>query len=149
MMRGHHYQRLESSPMRTTLIIGLISLLPAFSASAAQPEDFLAEFSVRATQEGAGFPGFDAERGRQFFISRHGGDWSCSSCHTGNPAASGQHVLTHKTIQPLAPAANPERFTQAPKVEKWFKRNCRDVLKRDCTAREKGDVLTYLLTLGR
>jgi hypothetical protein len=58
-------------------------------------------------------------------------------------------VLTHKTIQPLAPAANPERFTQAPKVEKWFKRNCRDVLKRDCTAREKGDVLTYLLTLGR
>jgi hypothetical protein len=30
-------------------------------------------------------------------------------------------------------------------VEKWFKRNCNDVLARACTPAEKADVLAYLL----
>ena len=47
---------------------------------------------------------------------------------------------------PLAPAANPKRFSQPASVEKWFKRNCNDVLKRLCTAQEKGDVLAWLMT---
>jgi hypothetical protein len=34
-------------------------------------------------------------------------------------------------------------------VEKWFKRNCNDVAGRACTALEKGDVLTYLLSLKK
>jgi len=50
-------------------------------------------------------------------------------------------------IQPLAPAANPQRFTDVAQVEKWFKRNCGDVLKRECTAQEKGDILAWLVTL--
>jgi hypothetical protein len=45
----------------------------------------------------------------------------------------------------MAPAVNGVRFTRTGKVEKWFKRNCNDVLGRTCTAQEKGDVLTYLL----
>jgi hypothetical protein len=47
----------------------------------------------------------------------------------------------------MAPAANAERFTDTAKVEKWFKRNCNDVLDRACTPQEKGDVITYLLTV--
>ena len=35
------------------------------------------------------------------------------------------------------------------KVEKWFARNCNDVLGRACTPVEKGDVLAWLLSLGR
>ena len=35
------------------------------------------------------------------------------------------------------------------KVAKWFKRNCNDVLDRECTAQEKGDVLSYLLTVKK
>ena len=35
------------------------------------------------------------------------------------------------------------------KVEKWFKRNCNDVLGRVCTPLEKGDVLSYLLTVKK
>jgi hypothetical protein len=31
-------------------------------------------------------------------------------------------------------------------VEKWFKRNCNDVVGRACTAQEKGDVLAYVMT---
>ena len=32
-------------------------------------------------------------------------------------------------------------------VEKWFKRNCNDVLKRACTAQEKGDFMAYVLSV--
>ena len=46
----------------------------------------------------------------------------------------------------MAASANPKRFTDAIEVEKWFKRNCGDVLGRECTAIEKGDVLAYLLS---
>jgi hypothetical protein len=109
------------------------------------PADFLADFERQARQADPGFKGFSAERGRQFFTRTHGGDWSCASCHTDAPATSGKHAKTGKSIQPLAPAANPERFTSAAKVDKWFKRNCNDVLGRACSAQEKGDVLAWLM----
>jgi hypothetical protein len=96
-----------------------------------------------------GFQGFSAARGEQFFKAKHGNDWSCSSCHTDNPATLGKHAKTGKPIQPLAPSANAERFSDPDKVEKWFKRNCNDVLGRVCTPQERGDVLSYLLTVKK
>jgi hypothetical protein len=74
-------------------------------------------------------------------------EWSCASCHTQNPLSVGKHAKTGKDIAPLAPAANAERLTSPDKVEKWFKRNCNDVLGRTCTPQEKGDVLAFLLSL--
>ena len=38
-------------------------------------------------------------------------------------------------------------FTSTAKVDKWFRRNCNDVLSRECTAVEKADVLAYLNAL--
>lgn len=128
-------------------LIGLAGTAPR--ALADTPASLQAGFASEAKAADPRFAGFSAERGRQFFASRHGGDWSCTSCHTDNPAAGGAHKVTNKPIDPLAPAANPERFTRADKVEKWFKRNCNDVLKRACSAQEKGDVLAYLLTVRR
>ena len=32
------------------------------------------------------------------------------------------------------------------KIEKWFKRNCKEAWGRECTAQEKADFLTYLIT---
>ncbi|MEZ5478601.1 MAG: DUF1924 domain-containing protein [Thiolinea sp.] len=84
---------------------------------------------------------------RQLFQNTHANDWSCASCHTANPAQDGKHTRTGKLIEPLAPAANAQRFTRLKKTEKWFRRNCKDVLERECTALEKGDILTYLLTI--
>ena len=127
----------------------LLHFCVVLSAWGEQPEDFLAAFAAQAKQADAAFSGFAAASGEQFFKSRHGGDWSCSTCHTDNPAAAGKHTVTQKAIDPLAPSANPARFTNPAKVEKWFKRNCKDVLKRECTAREKGDVLTFLMALAR
>ena len=61
------------------------------------------------------------------------------------------HVLTgpdHLTaIAPLAPAFDPQRFSDAAKSEKWFRRNCNDVVGRDCSAAEKADVLGWLISL--
>jgi hypothetical protein len=96
----------------------------------------------------AGSPA-QADRGQQFFTSKHGKDWSCSSCHTAVPTVDGKHATTGKVITPMAPAFNAERFTDAAKTEKWFRRNCNDVVGRECTPGEKADVITWLLSLKR
>ncbi|MCE5233307.1 MAG: DUF1924 domain-containing protein [Mizugakiibacter sp.] len=86
-------------------------------------------------------------RGRQFFNATHGNDWSCASCHTRDPRQPGRHAVTGRELAPLAPAANPERFKDPAKAEKWFRRNCRDVVGRECTAAEKADITAWLSSL--
>jgi hypothetical protein len=90
-----------------------------------------------------------AERGKNFYgrIFRAGNEMaSCAACHSANPKALGKHVITGKEISAFSPSANPERFTDAKKSEKWFKRNCTDVIGRECTAAEKSDLTTWLLS---
>lgn len=119
----------------------------ALSAGAATPAELQQRFEAEARAASPAFAGFSAQRGEAFFKSPHGGDWSCASCHTENPLAPGRHAKTGKPIAPLAPGANPQRFTDVAAAEKWFRRNCNDVLSRACTAQEKGDVLQYLMSL--
>lgn len=85
--------------------------------------------------------------GQAFFTSKHGRDWSCSTCHTAVPTVEGKHATTGRVIAPMAPAVHPQRFTDAAKTEKWFRRNCNDVLGRECTPAEKADVLGWLQSL--
>lgn len=118
-------------------------------AVAATPAEMRKEFETAAKAATPGFSGLSAARGEQFFKTTHGKDWSCATCHGARPVTDGKHTVTGKVITPLAPVANASRFTDQAKTEKWFKRNCNDVLGRECTAAEKGDVLEYLLTLSR
>jgi hypothetical protein len=60
---------------------------------------------------------------------------------------AGKHASTGKPIAAMAPAFNAERFTDPAKTEKWFRRNCNDVIGRECSAGEKADVLAWLLSL--
>ncbi len=128
----------------------LAAACAALAASAAfavaTPRDVLAALDAQA-RSAPGFAGFSAERGARFFASVQGGEWSCSSCHTADPRQPGRHAKTGKAIAPLAPAANAERFTDPARVEKWFRRNCNDVLNRACTPAEQGDVLAWLMSL--
>ncbi len=94
----------------------------------------------------AGAPA-QAERGQALFKQRQGGEWSCASCHGTPPTGQGQHASTGKAIAPLAPAFNAKAFSDSAKVDKWFKRNCKDVFSRECSAQEKADVLAYLIQL--
>jgi hypothetical protein len=128
--------------MRFLLAAGALAF--AGSALAADAAGLLAAYEAQARKADAGFAA-SAQRGEQFFNSRHGNDWSCASCHGSPPTAQGKHAKTGKLIAPLAPSANAERFADEAKSEKWFRRNCNDVLGRVCTPAEKGDVLAYLL----
>ena len=136
---------------RLFFVFGLVVTAAGFTANSAfaeTPVEVLA--AIKAEASGTpGFQGFSATRGESFYKTKHNHDLSCASCHTDNAAAQGKHSETGKVIKPLAPAANEERFTDMKKVAKWFKRNCNDVLDRECTAQEKGDVLTYLLTVHK
>ena len=140
--------------MRHTIIRGMARsfgaaalLLATFASPASTPAELQRAYAAEAASASPGFRGFSAERGRRFFTTAHGNDWRCASCHTDTPTAEGRHAVTGRALRPLAPAANPVRFTDAAKVEKWFRRNCRDVVGRECTAVEKGDVLAWLSSL--
>jgi hypothetical protein len=136
--------------MKKCLSTGFIaaSLLAGIGPAQAQtPEAIAAGYADAARSAAPGFTGFSAQRGQRFFQAVHTGEWSCASCHSANPLAPGRHAKTGKTIAPLAPAANPERFTSLATAEKWFRRNCNDVVGRECTPLEKGDVLAYLTQL--
>jgi len=128
------------------LLAAGLSAQPAYAES---PNDVLAALQSEAAGSTPNFQGFSAARGETFFKVKHGNEWSCTSCHTENPAATGKHAKTEKPIEPMAPSANAERFTNPKKIEKWFKRNCNDVLDRVCTVQEKGDVLSYLLAVKK
>lgn len=131
-------------PSRLVLAAGLLigPLVAALPAMAAAPADLLSGYRVEAGTASAA-----PERGQQLFTTTHGREWSCASCHGASPTQSGRHANTGKPIAALAPAFNPERFTDPAKVEKWFRRNCNDVMGRECSAAEKADVLAWLLTL--
>ncbi|BBI99310.1 cytochrome c-type protein SHP [Ferrigenium kumadai] len=130
------------------LCITLMLLAGASTAMAETPKDILSAYSAEA---GSGYVP-SAERGKSLFLK----DWgvskdmpSCAACHTKDINAAGKHVTTGKTIEPLAPAVNPERFTSAKKVAKWFKRNCNDVIGRECTAAEKADFIQFAIKGGK
>lgn len=125
----------------TALALVLLSWGSGSHALAATPQSELQRWQQAAGQAG------DAAKGQAFFQQRHGGEWSCASCHGQPPTREAKHAATGKKIAALAPAFNAERLTDSAKVDKWFKRNCKDVLSRECTPAEKADVLAYLVGL--
>ena len=122
------------------LFLVLVLLSPAEFTFSAIPQELLKGYEA---QSGKASPA----RGEQFFITKHGKEWSCATCHENPPNHDTKHVVTGKVIKPMSPNVNPERFVEPAKVEKWFKRNCGDVLDRECTAQEKADVLSWLMTV--
>ncbi len=68
----------------------------------------------------------------------------CATCHSEDLRRIGKHATTGKAIEPLAPSANPQRLTDAEKIEKWLLRNCKWVMNRECTPQEKGDFLVMI-----
>lgn len=105
-----------------------------------------------AAYQAEGATDFSAERGKEMWFKTYanpagGKERSCATCHTNNARVNGKHAKTGKPIKPMAPSVNPERLTDAKKIEKWFKRNCKWTMDRECTPQEKGDFLSYLSQL--
>lgn len=115
-------------------------LLAANMSFAASPQDLLTAYEAKSAKAAPA-------RGEKFFNAKHGKEWSCASCHDSLPNHETKHIVTGKVIQALSPSRNSARFSDPAKVEKWFKRNCNDVLGRECEAQEKADVLSWLMTV--
>ncbi|MBK9083614.1 MAG: DUF1924 domain-containing protein [Rhizobiales bacterium] len=92
----------------------------------------------------------DAAAGKAFFFARHTGGKAdtpaCTACHTTDLTKAGQ-TKAGKAIDPMAASRAPDRFSDLATVEKWFRRNCTDVLGRECTKSEKANVIAYLLSI--
>lgn len=127
-------------------VLTLLALAPLAFAATPNPQmkQYLAELQAEAKTP------FDAARGKEIFFKQNtkdGQSISCTSCHTTNLKQNGVNKKTGKTIKPLAPSANPNSLTDSADVKKWLKRNFNDVYGRQGTAKEKGDVITYLMGL--
>ena len=125
----------------------MLGLTSAVAMAADTPASLMAHYAQGA---GVSVSALSPTRGEALYRTAHPGrdgqSISCAGCHTANPKQAGR-TRVNKRIEPLAPAANPERFTDAAKVEKWFRRNCQDVLQRECSAQEKGDFIAWLSQL--
>jgi cytochrome c553 len=139
-MKPHQHPSFTRAPALTALS-ALLALGLSGPVQAATPAELLAGYTAQA-----GSPA-QAARGQAFFTTKHGKEWQCSTCHGATPTQTGKHAATGKPIAPLAPAFQADRFTDATKTEKWFRRNCNDVVGRECSPAEKADVLAWLLTL--
>lgn len=137
-MKRHLHTGRRSFGAALALLCGLG--LPA--AHAATPAQLLAAYEAQAKAPGS------PERGQKLFTTNFGRElgFSCSSCHGAEPVKNGRDQVSEKSIRPLAPAFNAQRFTDKTKVDTWFRLNCTDVVGRDCTAAEKADVMSWLLT---
>ena len=130
---------------RRMLITGLLVCIP-ISFTQAQ-SDSLSQLLADYSTQGATTA--DAEQGKILWQKTFDGKGefsrrSCTSCHTRNLAQTGKHIKTNKEIKPMAPVVNPQRLTDIKKIKKWFKRNCKWTIGRECTAQEKANILVYI-----
>ena len=132
--------------MKTSIVRNLIfcGVLATGAAQAGTVDNLFTEYG------GKGAGPFSASAGKALwsreFPSKKGANRACTGCHTRDLKKPGRHATTGKAIEPLAPSVNAKRLTERRQVEKWFKRNCKWTLGRECTAQEKGDLLSFLRT---
>jgi hypothetical protein len=131
--------------MKRTLAvtIGTFAMLLSTASSAGPREDQLAQYAAAAKSAG-----FSAARGQTLHTQNFAGGKpdtpACTSCHGKDVRGAGR-TPAGKAVEAVAVSVTPTRYTDPAKVEKWFKRNCNEVLGRECTPQEKGDWLTYMI----
>ncbi len=134
---------------KATRAMFALCILGLTSAVHAGPrEDLVSRYAAEARAADPAFAGFSAARGETLHITRYASGKAdtpaCTSCHGDDPRVAGR-TRSGKAIEPMAASASTERYTDPAKAEKWFKRNCKEVLGRECTPREKGDWLAYMM----
>jgi hypothetical protein len=135
--------------LTTTLIAAGLALTLSGVSIAGPREDQLAQYASAAKAANPAFSGFSADRGKTLHTQAFAGGKpdtpACTTCHGKDIHAPGRN-LTGKAIEPVAVSSVPSRYTDPAKVEKWFKRNCTEVMGRECSALEKGDWLSFVVS---
>jgi hypothetical protein len=93
---------------------------------------------------GADAAAAEAQWDKGFVDAASGETRRCSTCHTKDLRARGKHATTGKVIEPLAPSVNSKRLTDVKEIEKWFLRNCKWTMGRECTPQEKSNYLAMI-----
>ncbi len=129
-------------------LIAIATLIVAIPLSV--QADAVSDLQGAYQAKGAG--PFSASAGEAFWNqsftdAKSGKKRNCTTCHGTDLTQQGKHVRTGKVIEPMAVSANPKRLTEVKKIKKWFVRNCKWTLGRECTVQEKGDLLAYLKQL--
>lgn len=130
--------------MKSLMLCSVLLASTYISAAYADVVDqLLSDYSTKSNVA------FDSSKGKElwttsFTNNKDSQTRSCSSCHTEDLASMGKHAKTRKTIKPLAPSINPERLTDAKKINKWLLRNCKWTMGRECTPEEKGHLLKFI-----
>jgi hypothetical protein len=139
--------------MKATIAVGLclaaVGCAASLAASSGPQQPLLDNYARQAKAADPTFSGFSAARGERLFHSKFPDSKpdtpSCTTCHTEDPKKPGR-TRAGKDIDPMAVSASSKRYTDPTKVEKWFGRNCRNVLRRECTPTEKGDFIAFMLS---
>lgn len=126
------------------LQVKCMALVLLFSSHVVSANDVAEQ--VLQSYQADGVSAFDAAAGSRMWQQEFAKDRSCVSCHGADVSQAGKHVKTKKLIKPMALSVNSDRYQSAKKINKWFKRNCKWTLGRECTAQEKGDFLTWLIS---
>lgn len=129
--------------MKRAAVLVVAGLVLVSGSHAATVDERLAEYQREGAKSFSARAG-EAMWNRKVADPRSGEERSCATCHRANLAEPGKHAETGKRIEPMKPAVNPRRLTDAKKIEKWFLRNCKWTYGRECTAQEKGDFLTFI-----
>ncbi len=138
--------------LRTTLVGALLALmttLPPMALAADSVASQTQAWSEQAKSTQAGFTP-SAERGKALYFKtfKVSAEFpNCAACHTDDARKEGKHAITGKKISAMAPAVTADRFTDAAKTEKWFRRNCKEVTGAECSAADKADFVAYLSSL--
>jgi cytochrome c553 len=129
--------------MKATILIPVVFLFSSHAVMADALNDMFNEYKQN------GVTSFNEQAGetlwnKQFNDNKTGEVRSCTTCHGTNLKKVGKHAKTGKPIEPMAPSVNQKSLTEVKKIKKWFKRNCKWTLGRECSTQEQADILTYL-----
>jgi len=133
---------------RVAAVVALLLAAPVAAPCAGPSADPAAVTGLLDAYRKAGAADFDAAWAKDAWTKEFQADdgkmRSCVTCHGGDLKKPGRHAKTGKVIDPMARSVNPDRYTDAEKIEKWFKRNCEWAWGRVCSPREKGSFLLFL-----
>lgn len=147
--------RLLIAVLSTIMSLSTVSLAEGAGGKAvevnAEVRALMDSYLEEAKVQNPGIRSFNADEGKRLFFServhtKKGENRGCTSCHTKDLGKAGR-TKAGKRIEPLSPSVTKDRFTESKKIEKWFKRNCKWTLERQCTAEEKGNLMTFFLSL--
>jgi len=129
--------------MKEKIVAPVILLLGSHTIMADAINDIFAEYKQKGVSNVSEQVG-KALWEKEFNDKKTGQNRSCTTCHGIDLTKVGKHVRTDKPIEPMAPSVNEKSLTDVKKIKKWFKRNCKWTLGRECSAQEQADILTYL-----